>query len=273
MRYSILIFLILIMATACDQSAPERLVDDDDVVLVEVDGHPVTVPMLEHVMTVRGVDENDPEGMRELLDELIRIRVMANAAESEGLDERKKVRAERAVKDMEILYVRYLEKFQREHPVTDEEIEQAYREQVRRAGDRQYRVEALPFPDQAAASTALASIRDGEQTFEDAAAAVDAQIETPGWIDGTQVSPDFGVELERTEAGEVVDAMLPMQDRWLLMRVAETRASEPPPLEEVREGIHRTLTRERSQGLIDELYEEAEITPMLPVDEATAGEE
>lgn len=273
MKYRLLIIIIFLLISGCDRPPAEPLVSDEDVVLVEVDGQPVTVPMLEHVMTVRGVDENDTEGMRELLDELIRIRVMANAAESEALHQREDVRAERSVKDMEILYVRYLEKFQREHPVTDAEVEQVYREQTQRAGDRQYRVETLSFADQATASTALARIQDGEVTFAGLAESLDAEVGTPGWIDGTQVSPDFGIELARTGAGEVVDAMLPMQNRWLLMRVAETRANEPPPLEEVREGIRRTLIRQRSQGLIDELYEEAEITPMLPVDEAAAGDE
>ncbi|MEX0915357.1 MAG: peptidylprolyl isomerase [Wenzhouxiangellaceae bacterium] len=267
------IFFIVLISGCSDSGPGEMLVSDDDVVLVEVDGQPVTLPMLEFLMEVRGVDEDDTEGMRELLDELIRLRAVANRAAEEQVSTEPRVRAERMVKDIEVQYVRYLERFQRDNPVSDDEIRSVYQAQVERAGDRRYKIETIEFPGQAAALEQLDALQDGSLEFEQAveqAGAEDRIARRTDWIDASQVPGDFAAVLRETGAGSVVETLLPYQDQWLIVRVAEVDALEPPSLEEVREGIRRTLVREQSQAMIDQTFERAEITPMLPLDEASA---
>ncbi|MBS3745735.1 MAG: peptidyl-prolyl cis-trans isomerase [Wenzhouxiangellaceae bacterium] len=249
------------------------LMAEDDVVLVEVDGKPVTLPMLEFLMEVRGVEEEDNDEMRELLDELIRLRAVANRAVEENVSTRKRVRAERMVKDIEVQYVRYLEHFQQENPVSDEDIRSVYQAQVERAGDRRYRLETIEFETQADALTRLDSLREESVTFQAALQQADAEgrvARRTDWVDASQVPGDFAEILGETEAGNVVDSLLPYQDQWLVVRVAEIDALNPPALEDVREGIRRTQTRERTQEMIERTYERAEITPMLPVEQAPA---
>ncbi|MDT8408215.1 MAG: peptidylprolyl isomerase [Wenzhouxiangellaceae bacterium] len=245
---------------------------DDDVVLVEVDGRPVTLPMLEFLMQARGVAEDDNQGMRDLLDELIRLRVMANAAEEENISNRPEVRAERLIKDIEVQYIRYLEQFQRDHPVSDADIRAAYQRQLQAAGDRRYRLETIAFASQSAAIKGLDAAGQDASSF-------DAQIEAAGsegrvvqrtdWIDGSQVPAGFGQAMAATEVGQVVDALLPFQGEWLVVRIAESQTLEPPAFDEVREAIRRTLNRQRNQALIDEMFEAADIKPMLPLDDAS----
>lgn len=258
----------------CDGSGPgEVLVGEDDVVLVEVDGKPVTLPMLEFLMEVRGVEEDDAEGMRELLDELIRLRAVANRAAEEDVSTGARVRAERMIKDIEVQYVRYLEHFQREHPVSEEEVRSVYQAQLDRAGDRRYRIETIEFPGQAAALEQLDELQAGALDFEQAIVQAGAEgriARRTDWIDASQVPGDFAAILRETEAGSVVETLLPYQDKWLIVRVAEIDALAPPSLEDVREGIRRTLVREQTQAMIDQTFEQAEITPMLPLDEAPA---
>lgn len=273
-------FLILIsivsLIIGCDRSDP-GLVDDQDVVLVEVDGEPLTKSMLEYLMTVRGVDEGDIDGMRKLFDELIRLRAVANAAEREGVSMRPDVRAERMLKDIEVQYVRYLEQFQQDNPVTDQDVLAAYREQIRRAGDTRWQLETIEFPDQPAALEAVRSLRAGELEFRAAletAAEQGRVARRTDWVDASQVPPSFVPTLSATPVGEVVEEVMPFETRWLVVRVAERETLQTPALDEVREGIRRTLLREKSQAMIDLLFEQAEITPMLPLDaseETAAG--
>lgn len=271
MKLIVLISLCFFLAAACGpQPETDRPGVPEETVLVLVDGRPITLPMLEFMMTARGVGEDDAEGMRRLLDELIRIRVVANAAEDHGLAEDERIRAERAVRDMETLYVRFLERHQAEHPVEEADIERAYREQVERAGDTQYRIETVSWPAQAPALLALAAVQDGETGFDDmveTARAEERAVERPGWIDRSQVPQEFGTELARTSPGEAVPALLATGDDWRLVRVLDTRPLEAPPLEDVRTGILRTLRRDRAQALIEEYYDAAEIVPMLPIED------
>lgn len=262
--------LFLLGLSGCSQES-EFAVDEQDVVLVEVDGTPVTLPMLEFLMEARGVNEDQPEQMRELLDELIRLQAMASAADREGISDRAKVRAERRIKDIEVRYVRYLEDFQLENPISDSEIRAAYREQVRRAGDQRYRIEAVGYESQGEALQALMDIAEDEITFETLAERAESggrPVIRPDWVDASQLPPEFAAALNSTEVDSVVDSPLAMDRRWLVARVLETESLDAPPLEEVREGIRRTLVRQRNQGLIDEMFEAARITPMLPLDDA-----
>jgi peptidyl-prolyl cis-trans isomerase C len=268
----LVVFLLAAAVAGCggDDTA-HPLVESDDVVLVEVGGEPITLDMLEHLMTLRDVGEDDVEQMRELLDELIKLQAVANRAAEEGVSERPEVRAERMIKDIETQYVRYLEVFQRANPVTEAEIEAAYREQAERAGGRRYRLETIEFERQEAALAELEALRSGESGFEAAiqrAGEAGRTVRRTDWIDGSQVPPDFRTELARAEAGAVMQTLLPFQGNWMVVRLADVEPFEPPPLAELRDGIRRTLLRERTEAMIERTFEAAEITPMLPLEDA-----
>jgi peptidyl-prolyl cis-trans isomerase C len=266
--------LAVALISGCGEGGDEhRLVEPDDVVLVEVDGEPITLSMLEHLMRLRGVGEDDPEGMRELLDELVKLRAVANRADREGVSERPEVRAERLIKDIETQYVRYLEVFQRSNPVTDAEIQAAYQEQSERAGTRRYRLETIEFEDQSAALADLQDLQAGEATFDDSmrrAEQAGRVVRRTDWIDGSQVPPDFRAALAEADAGVVMDTLLPFQGNWMLARVAAVEPFTPPPLAELRDGIRRALLRARSEAMIERTAEAAEVTPMLPLESASA---
>ena len=277
MSYKLLFLVVLSgLIAGCNSGGADPMVTEDDVVLVEVDGRPVTLPMLEFLMETRGVTEQDTEQMRELLDELIRLRAMANRAEAEGISDRAKVRAERMIKDIEVQYVRYLEHFQAESPISEADIQQMYQQQRQRSGDRQFRIEAIHFDSQADALTALTAVQDGQSDFDQQLALAEQagrEVSRPGWIDRSQVPDDVALALDDSDQGEILSTLMPYQDQWLIARVLETQPLQIPPLEQVREGIRRTLAREQNQFLIDETFESATIVPMLPLEDDEAAED
>ncbi len=265
------IFFLAMLVTGCESEHASGLIDDEDVELVRVDGRPITLPMLEALMEIRGVEETDEEGMRDLLDELIRIRAMANAAEEDGMAEEARIRAERSIKDMETLYVRYVERMQQENPLSDEDVREVYDEQVSRSGDREFEIETIPFPDQSSALRALDSMDEQELSFTELATEAGLTIQPVGWINAGQVPDRFSAEMRETEEGEVVGIPLEFQNQWLLVRVTDIRALEAPAFEDLEEGIRRQLNRDRVEAMIDAAYDAADIEPMLPMDEV--GEE
>jgi peptidyl-prolyl cis-trans isomerase C len=271
---SVFILTAIIALAGCGEREPAHpLVSPDDTVLVEVGGEPVTLEMLEFLMEVRGVGEDDTEQMRQLMDELVRLQAVANRAQREGVSDRPKVRAARMLKDVETQYVQYLQEFQRENPVTDAEIRAAYESQADRAGGREYRLETIEFADQAAALALLDELSAGEVTFDAAMQRADAAgrtIRRTEWADGSQVPPDFRAVLAETGVGQVAPALLPFEQNWMVVRVADARAFEPPPLEELREGIRRTLMRERTEAMIQRTFEAADVVPMLPLEQSEA---
>ncbi len=272
----LLVSLILGVLVACGPTEP--WFDSNDVVLVEVDGEPVTLPMLEYLMDERGITESDEEGMRALLDEIIRLRVVANTAEEEGLASEKMLRAERAIKDMQALRLAYFKKIYERYPVTDESIREMYEAQMRRSGDYQYQLQTIVYPNQTAALSALVELSDASNTFEtllERAAQLDQAMLSIPWVDQSQMPERLRPELAKAQIGDVLSLPLPAPDgnQWLVAQVTDRRPIQAPSLDEVREGIARTLVRQRLDALVEDLYQAADIVPMLEIEEpAGAGE-
>lgn len=270
MRNNLLIVFVIILLSACSRQDGGSASGDDAVVLVDVDGAEVTLPMLERVMDVRGVDEEDHEQMRELLDELIRMQAVANAARGEGLADEPEVQAELRLGEMQTLYRHYINRAQRAEPVTDSDIEEVYEAQRRLSGETQYRIEFIVYDEQAEALDAIERIREGEasyQVLKDEARAEGRRVDAPGWIDRSQVPEEFAGAMSDARAGSLIPVPLETPQGWHIVQVLETRPLEAPALEQVREGIARSLLQERREALIQKLYEQAEITPMLPLDD------
>lgn len=271
-KYLISCVFVFVIGLAGCQSGEEATDSngDEDVVLVLVDGEPVTLPMLERVMADRGVEENDHEAMREILDELIRVRAAANAAVAEGLDQEPEVQAEIELREMDSLYRRYMEKAEGEHEITESDIERVYRQQRERAGDTRYQIEMIAYADAAQALSDLARLEDGATDWNsvvEEAESAQRSVERPGWIDRSQVPEEFASALAKMQSGEIVPVPLEMSDDVRIVRVLDTRPLEVPPLDQVRDGIRRSLERERRQAIMETLYDEAEIEPMLPLEE------
>lgn len=271
MNYNYLINLAIIslLLTGC-QSEEHPLVEPDDVILVEVDGRPVSLPMLEFMMRQRNVDEHDHEAMRELLDELIRLRAVANAAEREGLAMEPEVRAQRALRDMETLQLQYFTRAHQQHPVTESDIRAIYEAQIERSGASQFLLETIAYPTQADALLQLAALEDGEITFAQLAERARDEgllVEATGWVDRSQLGPEVASLMEDAEGGDIVSAPLQTPQGWRILRVDNVRPLQAPALESVREGIERQLVRQRLEALVEDLYQASAITPMLPLEE------
>lgn len=274
MKYKILITIVLssIFLVGCGhEQGSDPWVSEEDVVLVEVDGEPISLPMLEFMMGNRGVTEDDHEAMRGLLDELIRLRVVANAATEEGLASEPKLRAQRAIRDMEALQIAYFTDIYERYPVTPAQIEETYARQLDRSGDTQYQLQTIAYGSQSEALIALVGLNEGEFDFDtllETAQSENRAINTTSWVDRSQLPERVHTELENVSAGQALSLPVPAPDGqgWLVAQVVDQRPLEAPALEEVREGIARSLVRQRLEALVDDLYEAAEITPMLDMD-------
>jgi len=268
MNYKILFLLtfVILLAVGCSSDEASLGVAEDDVVLVEVDGEPISLPMLEFMMENRGISEEDHEAMRGLLDELIRLRVVATAAKEEGLADQPKLRAQRAIRDMEALQIAYFTDIYERYPVTEEQIQETYERQIERSGSKQYRLNTVQFAGQNEALLAIVEISENAAGLEGLQM---EQTQTP-WVDRSQLPERLRAELDVAEVGQILSLPIPAPEGqgWLVAQIADTRPLNAPPLSDVREGITRTLVRQRLEALVDDLYADAQIVPMLEMEPA-----
>lgn len=280
MKYKLLILLSFSLLVACqDPGASESaggLIKEDDVLLVLVDGEPISLPMLESVMEARGIREDDEESMRGVLEELIRMQAVANAAEASGLSDEPRVRAMRQLRDLEVIWASYLDRLVQDEPVTEEEIEQLYAFQTNQTGGQQYQVETVVYTNQPSILSDLARLESGEASYEALLAEarnVGRSVDQPLWVDLSQLPPEIGALLSEAEVGDVLSMPLQTPQGYRMVRLLATRDFEPPPLESVREGIVQTIQRQRINERVEALYDAAQITPMLPLEDTEGVDE
>ena len=266
MIYKLLIAIVItVWLSGCDgRHTSHPLIDPEDIILLTVDGEPISIPMLEFMMTVRGVGEDDIEGMRGLLDELIRLRAVTNAAAREGIAESPAFRAERLVRDLERVQLAYFTHIYEQHPVTERQIEAVYASQLERAGTRQFQLQWVTYGQQLEALRDLARLEMGELNFAELAASAPARSQ---WVDRSQLPASIAAQVDEFEIGMVLPEPLPSPTGWQLAQVQDIRPLQAPALSEVRDGIERMLVRQRLEALVEDLYQAADIVPQLPMDE------
>jgi len=279
MKFKILIIIAFVFLVACQgqsgASSDDALVKEDDVLLVLVDGEPISLPMLEFVMETRGISESDEEAMRNVLDELIRMQAVQNAADASGLTGEPRVRAIRRLRDLEAVRATYLERLIAENPVSEAEIRQLYAAQTERSGRQQYQIETVVYSNQPSVLKDLARLETGEISYGallTEARDVGRVVDQPLWVDLSQLPPDVGTLLSEAAPGDVINVPLQTPQGWRIVHLVETRDFDPPPLEDVRDGIVQTIRRQRIDAHVEGLYDAAKITPMLPIEDGIEEE-
>jgi len=277
MNYRILILMSFILLTACQDQSPtepsDGLIREDDVLLVLVDGSPISLPMLESVMAARGIREDDEESMRDVLEELIRMQAVANAAGASGLSDEPRIRAMRQLRNLEVIWTNYIDRVVQDEPVTEAEIQEVYATQASQTGGQQYQIETVVYTNQPSILRDLARLESGEASYEELLAesrSFERAIDQPLWVDLSQLPPDIGALLAEAEPGDVLSIPLQTPQGWRMVQLTDTREFQPPPLSSVREGIVQTIQRQRVNAHIEALYDASEITPMLPLGDEVA---
>src|SRR5699024_12566464 len=88
MSNKLLIIMVASVAflASCGQGKHEFDAGEDQVVLVEVDGVPITMDMLERAMEAQGIEADEQERMSAVFDDMVGTQVVANTARREGVD-------------------------------------------------------------------------------------------------------------------------------------------------------------------------------------------
>lgn len=246
-------------------AAPVAEPADPDAVLATVGGEPITEGDL--VFAAEDLESElqqvPPEGQRAfLLTVLIDMKIMANAAREEGLDQTEIFERRLAyLEERSLRRAFFAETI--EPSVTDAEIQTAYDELASAfAGQPEIRARHILVETEEEANNIVAEIEDG-LAFEDAATeySIDgsaAQGGDLGYFRTGMMVPEFEEAAFALEAGETSD---PVQSQfgWHIIKLEDRRVSEAPPLEEVRAQVAQQVLYENFAEIVNGLKDETEI--------------
>jgi peptidyl-prolyl cis-trans isomerase C len=228
-----------------------------------VNGESITQPLLDVYAKGHGFDLSDAKQRQAALDSLIDNIVLAQALLGSELATQPEVQAEASLVRMQQLSGREMSTLRSAVKVTDQELRAYYDSEVKRTGDKQYRLQHILFSDE---SSAVATLLETQAEGADFVAIMQAksasalQAKELDWGHLGQMPPEFATVVPQVADGTVVPTVVKTSFGYHVLRRAESRPFAPPSFDSVKEGARAQLIQQAVADQVKALRSKAKIT-------------
>lgn len=198
----------------------------------------------------------------QLLDQFISMQLAAEAAEKEGISKDAKVQDQLALARLNVIVDSGLQKWLEQHPVTDEELRPEYDAQVSQL-PREYHARHILVDDQAKAEAITKDLKAGgdfaksaEKNSKDPSGKSGGDL---GWFTLDSMVKPFSDAVVTLQPGQMTDKPVQSQYGWHIIKLEESRATAPPPFEEVKDRVKVLVQRKKLQTYLDDLRKNAKV--------------
>ena len=263
----------LVSATARAEQAPAQNVTKAKLPtptrLLSVNGQPLTDMDAMAFAALQGQRAPaDRNGQIKLLNQLINTAILAQRGELEGLEKLPNVKSAIEMARMQVLAESYVQNFFARHPVTDAEIEKAYKEKYSGENLNEYKVRHILVKTEEEARKLIDELNKGAD-FADLAKghSLDASKENGGllgWVGRDQVVKPFGDAMVKLKKGEYTKAPVKSNFGWHVIEVDDVRQGKAPPLKDVKAQLTAQLRQKKLAEHLLELRKQAKIEVPKP---------
>lgn len=194
-----------------------------------------------------------------LQEELTDIYLLTTQARARELEENPKVQAELELQKRGTLAQAVAQDFMSRNQATDDEILAEYSRQIEMAPPLQFKARHILVETQDAAVELIAELDDGAD-FAELAKANSTGPSAPnggdlGWFSPNQMVPPFSEAVGNLEDGQYTETPVQTQFGWHVILREDSRESEPPTLDSVRDMIKQRIEQQKLQQYIVQLRE------------------
>jgi peptidyl-prolyl cis-trans isomerase C len=265
MRSSMFVLLASsLLLVACNKAETPPAPKAEEVVAT-VNGEPISKSEFElYVQTIgRQSGREVPQDQKpQILDQFIGMRLAAVEAEKAGITKKQEVQDQLELARMNVIVDAGLQKYLEDHPVTDADLKPEYDAQVA-AMPREYRARHILVDDQAAAEAITKDLKGGADFAKLAAKkSKDSSSQSGGdlgWFTPDSMVKPFADAVAKMKPGEITEQPVQSQFGWHVIKLEETRASAPPPFEEVKDRVKVLVQRKKLQAYLEGLKNGAKV--------------
>jgi peptidyl-prolyl cis-trans isomerase C len=256
--------LLILGACAKNDSASKAPVPADEV-LVTVNGEPIRKSTFDlYVETIGRQSGREVEEAQkpELLDNFIGMHLAAAQAEKTGITQQPKVRDQLELGRMNVIVDAALQQYLEDNPVKDEELKPEYDAQVA-AMPREYHARHILVDDKETADAVTKELQGGadfaklaQKRSKDSSSSSGGDL---GWFTPDSMVKPFADAVAALKPGEITSAPVQSQFGWHVIKLEESRASAPPPFEDVKDRVKALVQRKKLQEYLEQLRKEAKV--------------
>ncbi|MCG1042415.1 peptidylprolyl isomerase [Mycetohabitans sp. B8] len=209
--------------------------------------------------------QDSPQLQVMVREELVNRELLMEEALRRGIANRPDVKAQIALADQSVVIRALIDDFLKSNKPSDDEIKARYEQLIKQAGGgNELHLHHILVLDEQQAKALIAKINAGAR-FEDLAK---QYSKDPGsaknggdldWANPQSYVPEFAEAASKLQKGEVTSTPVHTQFGWHIIRLDDSRAIQPPPLEQVKVQVAQQLTQEKLQQFNAELHKNAKI--------------
>ena len=281
MKYARIIVVAGVLAAlaACQpKGAAPSAVSDTSTVLATVNGAPITENFLDAYVKALSQGKASastitPEQRAQVTDQLIRAELVAQQAETDGVDKQSDTANRLAVTRLDILQQAEAERMFKDKQPSDTELHTEYETQVATLPKTEYHAHHILVATQDFANHVIERLKKGEK-FDDVAKkeSMDSSKDSGGdlgWFTPDHMEKPFADAVVTLKPGEYTTTPVQTRFGWHVIELIETRPLQPPPFDQVKGRIAQILDAKRFKAYTDDLLAKAKIDRKTPAPAST----
>lgn len=239
--------------------------------VVTVNGKAISAEMFEdYVKAVaqKPSTELAPEDIEQIKENLVRIELIAQQADKDGLTKEPELANRLALARLNIIQQAAAQKYLQDYNPTDAELRAEYDAQLASSSLVEYQARHILVSGEDVAQKVIQQLNAG-QDFATLAKRLSIDKESAkaggdlGWFAPNRMIPPVANAVALLKKGEFTKTPVQSQFGWHVIQLQNTRDRTPPPFDQVKDQIHQILLTRKFKAHSDEMLKTAKIEPPL----------
>ncbi len=231
-----------------------------------VNGKPIKQSWVDAITkdaVARGQKPSD--GLRTaIINELVGSELAYQEAVRLGMDKSQDYIISSELSDRKILVNMFLQDQMKKNPVTDADTKAAYEDYKKELGDKEYSAKHILVKTEAEAKDIIAQLNKGgdfakiakEKSLDPGSKEKGGDL---GWFSPAGMVKPFSDAVTGMKKGDVSTAPVQTQFGWHVIKLVDSRATQVPPYDKVKDGLERTLQQRKLEKIMLDLKAKAKI--------------
>jgi peptidyl-prolyl cis-trans isomerase C len=229
-----------------------------------VNGKPIKQSWVDYIMKDAQSRGQKGEGLKNaVINELVGSELAYQEAVKQGIDKNQDLIIAEEIGHKKLIVNAFLADFMKKNPVTDADKKAAYEQYKKELGDKEYNARHILVKTEAEANDIAAAVKKGgdfaklakEKSLDPGSKEKGGDL---GWFSPAGMVKPFSDAVTSLKKGEV-SAPVQTQFGWHIIKLSDSRATQVPSYDKVKDGLERTLQQRKLEKMMLGLKEKAKI--------------
>jgi peptidyl-prolyl cis-trans isomerase C len=213
----------------------------------------------------RNVDQLTAQEREQLLEDFIKLKLLADAAVKDGLPDERRIAAELELQRLQLIARHMATRYLERNPATQGELQEMYERMLPRLAETQYKARHILVTSEDEASGVIEELKGGADfatlARERSTGPTASNGGDLGWFTGGTVVQAFGDAVRAMEVGTYSNTPVETRFGFHVILLEERKEQPAPELDAVRTDVTNAVGQEKLQQLMDSLRDDASVVP------------